>query len=212
MRSFLTNQNIDYCQEIKQLIIEALDQEHLLKAIANRSVEHDNGFLKVVLRERTIASHGFRIHYWKPGTFDSNIHSHRWNMASIILEGGYHASEYEPFDNGIPYYFYSFKPQENDYLLELVDVVRLKEKKREYYSKWSSYELFRGDIHKILKVSDKGAMTAVISWGEDLQMASVYSESKIGKFESKQKVLSIDQVRQLLQRSLASVIDYLLNT
>ena len=74
--------------DILKIINLTLTCQNRIEAITQKSIEHDNGFVKLVLQERTADGLGCRIHFWKPGTFDSNIHSHRWNMASLILAGG----------------------------------------------------------------------------------------------------------------------------
>lgn len=185
--------------ELDRLINSALSDPLIMQTVVEKSVEHDNGFLKIVLRERDGSNYGLRIHKWKPDASDSNIHTHRWSMISFILQGGYDAHQYEEAVDGDSYYSYNFQPDNNgNYSLDLQKKVCLKKILRMQYIKGDSYQLKQGDIHEIYKVGNKGALTAIISWGEDSDTAKVYSSEKIEEAQSVQRKLSIDEIKACL--------------
>lgn len=56
-----------------------------LADVSQRSYQHGNGFLKVVLLER---GYKLRLHIWFAGqSCEENIHDHRWSFSSLILAG-----------------------------------------------------------------------------------------------------------------------------
>lgn len=188
---------------IKNIVEAALHDPQLLQEVIDNSVEHDNGFLKIVLQERSENFNGYRIHFWKPGAFDSNIHSHRWNMASFILDGGYSASEFIESKEGNPYHSYTFEPiNNNNYKLFSMGLSHLNTLSTKNFKKNDSYEMLKGEIHKICKVGDKGAVSAMITWGDADKTAKVFSSSRINEFTSSQRPLLRGEVIERLHKTL----------
>lgn len=189
--------------KLKNLINVVLEDPTQLESVASRSLEHDNGFCKIVLIERTADDFGCRIHHWKPGTSDSNIHSHRWNMKAFILNGGYIASNYQESKKGSSYFEYEFKPVDNhNYRLFSNGIAYLNEYQNKHYRKGDCYEIAKGEIHKICKVDNEGAITAVISWGAENNNALVFSSSELEEYTSSQRILAMDEVKSFLEKTL----------
>lgn len=77
------------------------------EAVAARSYWHANDFAKLVLHDNDDPPFHLRLHVW-PGEGEhptaprsvgySNIHSHRWEFASVILAGALHAELFEEVD------------------------------------------------------------------------------------------------------------------
>lgn len=68
-----------------ELLEAILKDTSSLKQICQRSYQHGNGFLKVVLLDR---GYKLRLHIWFAGqSCEENIHDHRWSFASHILTG-----------------------------------------------------------------------------------------------------------------------------
>lgn len=201
------NYNSEYLQnwiktEGKILIEKILSSESLLQEVASQSVEHDNGFEKIVLKHRDEKNFGIRIHNWRPGMSDSNIHSHRWNMASFILDGGYFAADYKESDNGDIFTKYHFSPNSvENYTLTSLGNMCLTENHSQFYKKGDFYTMLQGDIHRITKVGEEGALTIILSWGENKIGANVYSQKSI-ETESIQNKLSYQNVRTSLEKTL----------
>lgn len=72
-------------RDIQQLLLQLLANPEQLGQISQRSYQHGNGFLKVVLLDR---GYKLRLHIWFAGqSCEENIHDHRWSFASHILCG-----------------------------------------------------------------------------------------------------------------------------
>ena len=68
-----------------ELLEAILTDTSSLKQICQRSYQHGNGFLKVVLLDR---GYKLRLHIWFAGqSCEENIHDHRWSFSSLILAG-----------------------------------------------------------------------------------------------------------------------------
>ena len=73
--------------QLVDLLQAILADEVCLTEISQRSYQHGNGFLKVVL-----LNHGYklRLHIWFAGQpCEENIHDHRWSFSSLILPALY---------------------------------------------------------------------------------------------------------------------------
>ncbi len=68
-----------------ELLEAILKDTSSLKQICQRSYQHGNGFLKVVLLDR---GYKLRLHIWFAGqSCEENIHDHRWSFSSLVLSG-----------------------------------------------------------------------------------------------------------------------------
>ena len=193
---------------VKKQIEKALCDPLVIARTGADAVEHDNGFIKIVLENRSPDSYGCRVHFWKPGTSDSNIHSHRWNMASFFLAGGYEAAEYALAENGDSFYRYKFIPYEqNDYRLTLQDSVYLKKVATQTYGKGDSYELLKGRLHKVSQVHVTGAVTVVLSWGdEDIDACVFKKRCDHNEVQSRQRKLTAAEVHSYLLQAHQYII------
>jgi hypothetical protein len=202
METTLERVDLKYINTLKELIEEVLKDTQKLDIVVSSSIEHDNGFYKIVLKERNNADCGYRLHYWKPNTYDSNIHSHRWHMQSIILDGGYHSCEYYPSPLGVPYHKYNFVPDsKNNYSLHPVGTDNLETFNDREYLKGETYFLERGKLHKVKRVNDSGALSAIVSWGDAISEALVYSNIELGEYTSAQRPLSKNEVIKYLHKA-----------
>ncbi len=193
---------INLLQETKRLVETALNSTSFLNEIRNRSVEHENGFLKIVLKERSERSYGCRLHKWKSGYSDSDIHNHRWNMSSLILNGLIYADNYEPDIIGEPYNTFQFTPQDNSKGVMLYSGISyLRKSESIEYSKGQSYSVKVGSIHKISKIGNSGAITTMFSWGEHSPSAAVYSTKAKLPNETFQRAVTIEEVVSCLMEA-----------
>lgn len=71
--------------QLCHLLEQVLQDERTLQQISERSYQHGNGFLKVVLLNN---HYKLRLHIWFAGqSCEENIHDHRWSFSSLILTG-----------------------------------------------------------------------------------------------------------------------------
>jgi hypothetical protein len=82
---------------IAELLESAYSDNTVLSAIAAKSYVHSNGFDKFVLLVSSEPEFRLRFHVWWPnskGTSDTDIHNHKWDFRSRIIEGSYRHQEY----------------------------------------------------------------------------------------------------------------------
>jgi hypothetical protein len=75
------------------------------EAVAARSYWHANDFAKLVLHDNDDPPFHLRLHVWADGLIPaprsagySNIHTHRWEFASVIVAGALHVELFEECD------------------------------------------------------------------------------------------------------------------
>lgn len=72
-------------ENLTALLMHLIKSPQLLDTISRNSYLHGNGFLKVVLLNK---SYKLRLHVWHKGqSCEENIHDHRWSFASCVLTG-----------------------------------------------------------------------------------------------------------------------------
>jgi hypothetical protein len=79
---------------VGRIVRDALQNEGLLGSLAQQSSLHINGFYKVPLVSAPDDRFSIRLHVWKhllPRTDaeDADVHNHRWNFATKVLQGAY---------------------------------------------------------------------------------------------------------------------------
>jgi hypothetical protein len=93
-----------------ELLRSILDHDEWFETTLSRSYIHPNGFAKIVL----VAEAGFhlRLHIWHPALgavhTAENIHSHRWDFASILVVGGYRYQEFAESSRGRAFHAYTY--------------------------------------------------------------------------------------------------------
>lgn len=76
------------------VIGSVLESPQLIRQVATRSYYHANGFLKIVVAEAEGGAR-LRLHWWqRDDAGDAAIHDHAWDLASLILAGGFTAERY----------------------------------------------------------------------------------------------------------------------
>jgi hypothetical protein len=82
-------------------VVDSLDSLTVadVEAISTRSYLHNNGFLKVVLRDYPDGS-ALRLHVWMNPEEESDIHSHRWPFMSRVLSGQVEQALFSVTDGG----------------------------------------------------------------------------------------------------------------
>lgn len=84
------------------LLGEIVRDPDLAAAVARGSYWHANDFAKLVLHDSAAPDFHLRLHVWADGHAAAprsagycNIHTHRWEFASVVLAGGLHVDLFE---------------------------------------------------------------------------------------------------------------------
>lgn len=123
------------------------------RQVAAQSYAHPNGFIKIPLGQDEDGG-ALRLHFWGQNAAPSNIHSHRWNMASLILQGAYRATDYVERADGIP--CAKFRCSENDeqqYRLVPMGRSNIAAMHAQAYARGDVYGLEAGIAHAITETS-----------------------------------------------------------
>ncbi len=193
--------------EIGTLLEDALSDRAAFARVLDASVAHDNGFFKIVLRERRQGNWGCRIHKWPEGYADSNIHDHRWHMFAMLLSGGYTAAEYAGDEDGAPYDLYTHKScDDNSYDMTPAGQGKLVARASRDYHAGGGYFLPAQTLHNILRVHDGGAVSAILTWDAvGVDTTRVYATKPVQAGRAVQRPLGADEVRKTLDAALAAI-------
>ena len=116
--------------ELGTMLDALLDSPAALRDVAQRSYEHDNGFLKIVLHRGGGGGRpALRLHVWPAGHGDGgNVHNHCWNFTSVVLAGELRFEEFAADAGGeVPARHFAYVPTaEFEYELRLVEDTALR--------------------------------------------------------------------------------------
>lgn len=81
-----------------------------LRESARYSCRHDNGFDKILLADSP-AGWRLRLNIWWPnrGIHTENIHNHRWDFVSTVLEGQFRSDYFTEDPDGDTYHAYKYR-------------------------------------------------------------------------------------------------------
>lgn len=101
-------------KKVTDLLGALAQDDDAVERIAARSYIHPNGFVKIVL----VAGHmKLRLHCWSSsadGEVRGNLHSHRWELASVVLSGAMAVRLYEPGEaHHMSYQEWRYAPESN---------------------------------------------------------------------------------------------------
>jgi hypothetical protein len=86
-------------RSVRDTLAAVVGSRSAQEEIADRSYWHQNGFMKVVMKERS--SYGqLRLHIWPQVVDDDDIHGHSWHYASVVLGGELKEVEYRESHSG----------------------------------------------------------------------------------------------------------------
>ncbi|HFG2119634.1 TPA: hypothetical protein ACGF9M_001737 [Vibrio cholerae] len=171
----LDNPTSPFWMEISKLISEmTLDDllDSSIDIISNEkyksgsSIIHENGFLKSSLYKDSETELQVRLHFWPAGAQDTNIHNHRWNFMSFVLNGNMTFTNYNAMpdsNSGVEKHLYEVSDANN---------ALVKDKKilgTCYLSTHSQYKISKGSYHYCHKdvlhsgKANKASMTLMIT-------------------------------------------------
>jgi hypothetical protein len=101
-------------QKILALTSVTLAERSKLVLLAEDSVRHKNGFLKLRLRRCSGFAEGDRVHIWSEehSKVQGDIHNHRWDFASTVICGGYSHETFETDRLGEVWCEHAYKPED----------------------------------------------------------------------------------------------------
>jgi hypothetical protein len=80
-------------RSLRDTLAAVIGSRSAQEEFADRSYWHQNGFMKVVMKERP--GYGqLRLHIWPQVVDDDDIHGHSWHYASVVLGGELKEVEY----------------------------------------------------------------------------------------------------------------------
>lgn len=150
-----------------------------LENILGRSYLHQNGFSKIVLFKSIDCQ--IRLHIWDGNhKEEENIHNHRFNFNSSILQGQYREEIFEQDSfNGDDYFAYSYAPKsELNYELIRQENIKLKKVGRFTYKEGDGVSRQASVLHKVSPISSVVCSLLVAS-GNVNNQCLVLSEKEI---------------------------------
>lgn len=141
-------------------------------------VVHDNGFYKLTLGQ-SAGGVVLRAHVWlgdqRFHQGDGNIHNHRWNFASRILQGVMTTVSFKADDGGeLSLLHHAYRP-DADPEIQYVGVARLCQVSSETFTDGDFYYLDATTIHRAQPGSGRTTVTLVARSKAERQYADVYA-------------------------------------
>jgi len=202
------NVSPEHLEHILEQLVDQFDMAAILgqllvddrkaRELANRSFFHENGFSKIVLVDPPAQSYRLRLHLWNDDSDDSNIHNHKWNYASVALQGTIISTLYEECASGKPYFCY----KSGQGVTSGCRTTQFKRKtqlcaiKERVLNSGEIYSQHSNDVHDIDPIGNYPA-TLVLQGPKKNHSVKIYSQSKLGRL-SKPDSMSIDTLFEKL--------------
>lgn len=184
---------------LKKALIDLTNDERSLLKVSDKSIHHDNGFYKIVL----FSGDHFclRLHYWT-GIKDtySNIHSHRWNLSTIILFGRYSHKVYtRGVINKLNFYSYDYLPNNNGYSLNYRCKSQLCLVSNRIYPEGSTIKIGNEILHQVSTWKGVPVATLVVTEAPVKKGTNVLAEKKIPiNSNLTDKSISVEELKNIL--------------
>lgn len=149
--------------QLVDLLQAILADEVCLTEISQRSYQHGNGFLKVVL-----LNHGYklRLHIWFAGQpCEENIHDHRWSFSSLILAGQLSSEIWVNDRNGhsfTEFEYHAANVQHEPFKTEK-GITQLVCQKVQQYQAGQAYVMPKSTLHRIMNPGHQLVATMMCS-------------------------------------------------
>ncbi len=168
-------------------LIEAIitDRERL-RYSARNSYKHHNGFDKIVLLGSDSPSFKLRLHVWRPTHGDAvveNVHNHRWDFATVLLDGGYRFQQYAAAPGGTEMHEYSYQSPrtEERYAMAYVGTTRVRRTLDLLLRRGCSYTLTHDVLHRVVTSPSELAVTLMLQGGIRMQTTRVLAVQPISE-------------------------------
>ena len=154
-----------------------------LRSIAKRSYLHYNDFDKIVLMSgKNDAAFELRLHVWwanpdKVGC--ENVHDHKWDFSSVILDGGYDYEVFEVAESGqeMLEFCYATREGKRRYDAPFRGKKALTCTARGMVSRGDAYSLRHDVLHRITSDRSRTTMTLVAQGRDVKETARVFTDS-----------------------------------
>jgi hypothetical protein len=193
--------------EVAAVIDRILRQPKELASVVSRSYAHPNGFRKLVVKTSEDGTR-LRVHHWPTGdTEPSNIHNHRWPLASAVIVGQLHSALFANAAVGTSVERYSFRPSQpgGEYTLAPDGTGKVRMTSLATLGPSATYALDAAQLHRVW--AGRGTLTVVLSGPPERTSSDVYRSAGRELQSRNLPLLTADAVRQslaILARSLQS--------
>ena len=162
------NKALANAENLSSLIIGICkDSDKLNKTIAG-SYYHENGFHKIVLlsgKQFKLRLHHFGVSAKIPM---ENIHDHRWNFTSTIINGNLKMDLFRPTEKTtdaekVYHFIYESEKSNGNYSTEYVSEAHLIKSESRIYRPGDTYLMKTHELHRIRNSSGEESMTLILT-------------------------------------------------
>jgi hypothetical protein len=191
--------------EAAAAIDRVLRQPKELAAVVSRSYAHPNGFRKLVVVASDDGTR-LRVHHWPTkDTEPSNVHNHRWSLASAVMVGQLHSALFADGTVGDLVKRYSFLPSQpgGRYALSPNGTGRIRMTSVATFGPGTTYALDAAQLHRVR--ASRGTLTVVLSGPPKRESTDVYRSESLAPQSRDLPLLPADAVRQSLDMLAGSL-------
>jgi hypothetical protein len=185
--------------EAAATIERVLHRQEDLAAIVSRSYAHPNGFRKLVVAAQKDETR-LRVHHWPTEDAGwSNVHNHRWPLASAVIAGGLQSALFVDSEVGEPVERYSFLPSQpgSQYTLSANGVGRIRMTSIAAMGPGTTYALEAAQLHRVR--ANRGTLTIVLSGPPECPSTDVYRPASLAPQPKELPLLPADAVLESLE-------------
>jgi hypothetical protein len=183
------------------LLMQIHDDASLAESVAQRSFQHQNGFVK--LRLSTSSDYVLRLHVWtgdSPLQPEENVHDHRWSFASHMVCGHFRVKTYAMDHEGetaLHCYRYRRHPVEDRFWFEDAGVRRFALTGDQIMLAGSTYFMEARIFHQLLFPIGVTTATLVVTLPRSRDWCYSCSERpRRPEMEHDMPHLAVDEVRR----------------
>jgi hypothetical protein len=168
-----------------------------------RAYNHENGFEKLTLGADPSTGTLLRAHFW--GRMDDetllrvagNLHNHRWNFASMVLQGELRVAKFVESSVGDEFNHYQYWPESGDEL-EFIGRSRLEQSSVGYYGAGTKYHEPADEIHHASPLAGSDTVTVMARSASQRTYADVYTREARPEMVDTFSPLPVSRVSHLL--------------
>ncbi len=193
--------------EVATVIDRILHRPEELAAVVSRSYAHPNGFRKLVVAAPEDGTR-LRVHHWPAEDIEpSNVHNHRWSLASAVIVGQLQSSLFADAAAGESVERFAFLPSQpgGEYTLKPNGTGSIQMTNVAVLGPGTTYGLDAAQLHRVR--ASPGTLTVVLSGPAERASTDVYRPASLAPQSRNLPLLPADAVCQsleLLAKSLRS--------
>jgi len=169
----------------KKIITAILNDDEMMKKVAEKSYKHSNGFDKFTLLSGKEPEFKLRLHtYWPEGSNSlprEFIHSHRWYFRSTLLKGSASIETFREADSGDRFFHHEYHPRSDKtetYDLRTKGVSYLKSDLMFNLAPNGTYSMGPDLLHRVVWSEANPTITIFVRWASLTETASVYTKDE----------------------------------